>query len=104
MADNYANLQDLFEVTKFYQISKKSLSLHDHGNEADTIKLQQSFMVNEIKFSSRLNQDFQTAVLDSTDPQLYLDALLNDYHYNQRQFVIYMVDCHFLKCNGRDFE
>lgn len=31
-----------------------------------------------------------------------MDALLEDYHYNQRQFVIYIIDCHQLDCHNRD--
>ena len=57
--DNYATLINYFKVTKYFSHNTKRLSLNENVNQDNTIKLQQNFMVNEIKFSSRLNKHFK---------------------------------------------
>lgn len=56
LADNYASTVDQFEVTMFYS---------PDGNRVDypsSLAYIKPFMVNEIKFSSKLNLNFQKAL------------------------------------------
>lgn len=66
-ADNFVNVNERISVRKYYSSKRGKLSLLDFnqklGEESveyqrDTIKVDQSFMVNKININTRLNKDF----------------------------------------------
>jgi hypothetical protein len=70
---------DHFAFTRYF--SQDRLTSQAYGEPKDIITVEQSFMVNEIKFSSRLNK-MLTDALASSDPAMYQQAFLEDYQYN----------------------
>jgi hypothetical protein len=99
-ADNYANMKELIEVAKIYNQRTGRLSLVD--SSYDKITVYESFMVNEIKFNTRLNENFKGA-LDGSVSDL-VQALVKDYQYNQRQIALYYVDCWFVQCTDQVYQ
>lgn len=61
--DNYANLISSFQFTKYLATDSQKLSHAEPKSES--IKLIETYMVNEIKFSTRLNQGFLQALQNS---------------------------------------
>jgi hypothetical protein len=94
MADNFAKTLDSFTLRKYYSPGQTRLTDKKLSSKRDSIAVTEKFMVNEVKFSAKLNENFKRGLDHGFTAQQFLkDVLYRDYHYNQRQFAIYVLNC-----------
>jgi hypothetical protein len=100
--DNNPKVKDSFSVRRLYDVTKRRFNNAINATQGDLdLEINYRFSIREVEFNSALNADMIKALANAKDEFELIRPILTDYELNQRQFVIYIVDCETIDCQNQ---